>query len=176
MNVGQLRAAFEGLIDDSVDNTLLLIWLNEAQEDIATIYGPIETTTLTAESGVEYSLPNNFLKVAEVRLDGQEYVDYEISEWGQIAFMTGGDFTVYYHKVPDMLAPNDDNATPQLHEILHSIMSTYAAAKFYDRESLGDPEESAMASKLMGQYEYILARRVKTLKARKRKSYNFYNG
>jgi hypothetical protein len=175
MNVGELRAAFEALVDDTVDNAIFLVWLNESLEDISTKYGPVATSTITAlESGAEYNLPSDFLKVIEVVNSNNElYLDYEISELGTIAFADADTYNVKYHRMPTRLVVGNDLLVPEIHELLHSPMYLYAASMYYDRESTGDKEESEMASKLMLKYEATVERRVKALKARRSKQFGF---
>ena len=174
MNVKQIRETFEGLIDDSVDNSLLLIWINEAQDAIASEYGVKTSKQIIAVTDVEYPITSDFLRVLEVRnSDGEDYIWYNITEWGDISFADDDTYTIHYLKTPTPVAGNNDIAEPSVHDFLHSLIPVYAAAKFYDRESLGDTEESQMANKLMGQFEYNLAKRVKALKNRRKKAITF---
>lgn len=171
MNVGELRAAFEGLVDDSVDNALFLIWLNEAQNEIAVEYGVKRITTISSDGESEYSLPSDFLKPLEVRdSSGARYDDYEITEWGEIKFFDEDTYIIHYLGIPSRIPANDDNATSELHELLHDPLYIYAAAMYYDMESTGDAEESAMATKLLRKFNSMVLSRTKALKARKRKN------
>lgn len=176
MNVRELRSAFEGLVDDTIDNSILWYWFNEAIEEIASKYSNIKSVEITAESNKWYSLPEDYLQPAVVKdKEGNEYVNYEINEVNEILFYDEGTFVVYYHKVPDTLPQNDDSATPDIPSYLHSCIVYYAASKYYDRESTGDEEESAMAAKLLATFEVMVAKRVKTLRAGRRKNLSFYS-
>ena len=171
MQVSDLREAFESIVDDRVNNKVLVIWLNEAQEDVALSYGRMIYYDIEAEENEDYDLPDDFLKAAEViDKDNNEYWGFKISKWGQIRFKESGSYRIYYHKVPDRIPHGEDGAEPDLHELLHPLLYLYAASMFYDRESLGDPEESAMATKLRRQYQVALERRVRALRNRERKN------
>lgn len=175
MNVGELRTAFEALIQDSVDNTTFLTWIIEAQEEIALEYGKINTITIECTTvGEAYSLPSDFLAVAEL-LDSNDnrYYNYDITSINTIIFEDTDIYTLYYHKSPDTITANDDNAEPEIHPLLHSPMIYYAAAQFYDQESGGDEEESNMATKMLNKFYGMVHNRSKKLKARRSTNYNF---
>ena len=170
MNVGQLRVAFENLVDDTVDNSMLWVWLNEGTEEVAMRYGKITSIEISMKAGESYKLPEDYLYPALVKdSSGKEYLDYTINEVGEIEVQHDGDYKIYYHKAPDTLPQNDDSAEPDIPKLLHSPLIYYAASKFYDRESGGDEEESAMATKMLTTFEIMVNKRVKALKAGKRK-------
>lgn len=167
MNIGELREAFEALVDDSVDNAMFIVWLNEALEDLAMEYGPVKYTTYNAVANIEYDLPPDHLRTIEIKdKNGQRYLSFEVSEWGKIRFLEDGDYTLYYHRVPTRLLVGDDSLKPDIHEVLQTPMYIYAAAKFFERESEGDPEESSHASKFMSQYSSMKYDRAQKLRNR----------
>ena len=178
MNVGQMREAFEGLVEDSVDNALFVQWLNEAQEDVATSYSSISSAVITIDDcSQEYELPEDALKVQEiVSSTGHTYTDYIVTERGTIRFATAGTYTMYYFRMPQPLEAGDDTAEPDLPALLHTPLYIYAASMYYDKISGADEADSAMATKLLRRYEHMVARRVAKLKARKREFPSFTAG
>lgn len=174
MTVGELRAAFEAFVDDTVDNSVFLIWLNDAIQDASLKYSPMTSVVIDA-SALEYTaLPADFLSLIEV-LDTQGELcrDFETTEWGSIRFATAGTYTVHYHRMANALTANDDNAVPDLPTLMHSPLYIFAASRYWDRESMGDTEESDMSSKLMRQYENAMAKIVAKLRTQRKRRYSF---
>lgn len=170
MKVSELRDAFEALVDDRVNNFILIIWLNEAQEDISLYYSPVESVELYAEAMVYKELPEDLLRVIEVKDENENVCrNFEITEYGHIRFADTGTYTIYYNRKPKDMPLGEDDAKPDLPELLHKPLYVFAASRFFDRESIGDPEESQFAQKLMEQYRQMVTARANKLRARRSK-------
>lgn len=177
MTFADIKVAFEGLIDDtSPDNALLTQWINEALGEISAEYGVEDTLSLSTNGGVFEDLPEDFLRIQEVRQGGPNgglVTGYEVTESGQIMLDSPGTYHVRFHRFPAPMSGVDSSESPEVHQLLHATIPYYMAGIFYDRESMGDREESDMGSKFYQKFEYLLKKRVLTLRGRRSAVYGF---
>lgn len=174
MNVGEMRARFEDFVDDTVDSIVSVRWFNEAQEVIATEYGIPKETNLAVTAKTWTALPDDFMARLEIYDSlGNPYFDYQIDHFGRIKTQTSDTYILEYLGLPIDLPATNDSAVSALHPILHQLMVIYAASKFFDRESAGDPEESQQAVKYMQQFEMMKQKRIASLRARTEMAHEF---
>lgn len=131
----------------TVDITDMRDWAEEAQEEIAKLYGPVSQKEYpNAASRQEYDLPNDCLVVDEVKqLNGgvwSSYVLYAVTANDTIKFRENGTYVIVYRKMP---SPLDADPTEDLsvHTIYHRAMVDYAVYRYYSLESGGDPVEQS---------------------------------
>lgn len=144
-----LQKAFELHInaEGEIDSGQLVIWFNEAQLDLALDCGKIVRKVMIVEPGALYDLPEGCLELVTV-----EGSDYERTLDGKIVFATGGEILLYYRQNPQPFTGTDSDQVSQLHPALHDLIPIFAAARYWDRESEGDYEESGLGTKWMNYY------------------------
>lgn len=146
----QLKSEFialTGVSDNEVTDEVFAVWLNECQQDLAYDMGTVSTTTYTATEGTAYDLPDGILRIVDC-----SDPHYELSDAGQIVFSFTGDVTLYYVAIPPAFTAEDADQVSTLNSTLHSLMPLWAASRYFDRESEGDPEESTHGTKWMNYY------------------------
>ena len=170
MQVSEIRAVFESLVDDRVANVKFHYWLREATNTIGLVYGRLVTVPIASGD----MLPDDFNRVEVLaNAGGTRHKDYEIRGDGTIKIYPEGDYTLTYFKVPTPLPANQDDAIPDIPEELHDALPLLCAATFYDMESLGDREESAMGSKFHTKGMQMTQERIKQLRKRYKRIESF---
>jgi hypothetical protein len=147
MDFGQLREAFitHTGITDEVDAAELALWFNEAQLDLAWELSQIKRQQL--EPGTSsFVPPDDWLCVM-----GSNGL-YRVSPDGNIIFEGAGATEMYYRQIPENFSGIDDSETSSLHLGLHYLLPIFAAARYWDKESEGDGDESMQASKWLSYY------------------------
>lgn len=151
----------------------LATWTNEAQDAIAREYGHVTSVLFPgAKESVEIALPQDYLVTATVKRSGQNepYLRYAITEYGYIVFEESGDYEVFYHKVPNPIALDDEDVVPEVHHSFHSIMHLYLLHKFYSKEPESGFGETRLAEVYRVRFYEALLVAVKNLRARARPS------
>ena len=114
-------------------------WLDEAQLEISKYYGNIVEYHIGEVKEWEgHELPDDFLYVSEVinGYDKSRYVFYQISdtEPPKIFFDRKGDYTVHYHRIPDTLPRDNDDAELEVNKIFRDAIISYCLFKYWQRE------------------------------------------
>lgn len=170
MQVSELRAVFESLIDDRVSNLKFHYWLREATNTVGYQYGKIVSVPVINGD----TLPEDYNRSVVLEDEyGMRYKNYEVREDNTIVIDQEGTYMFYYFKKPEMLPANDDSAVPDIPEELHDVLPLMCAGTFYDMESLGDVEESAMGSKFHAKAQKLMRERIKQLKKRHKRIESF---
>lgn len=152
MKFSELRDAFEaytGVIGE-IDDADLAIWFNEAQLDLALDFGRIKTVELMPDENGLVSPPPDNIRV----IDASNAFRWDSA--GSLIFGTDEPVQLTYRAMPDpvhVFTGADQDQTPDLPYPLHYLLSIFAAAMYWDRESEGDPEEMALANKWLARYQ-----------------------
>lgn len=124
------RAQYHAIqtISTAVGYTLL----NEALREVATecpmgrIPGDI---TITAVANTWHNLPATFLNVENViDSEGEEVTNYTI-DGARIKFKEDGSYKIEYKRMPNEIAKGLESAVPEIHELFHSKLELYIAAR-----------------------------------------------
>ena len=157
MKFYELVRAFESYtgVTGEVENADLMEWFNEAQLDLSLYFGPIKTVTETPVSGV-ISTPVDTIKIIEITGDG-ENIYYRKTGGGQIYVGTDQPVSIVYRAMPDpthVFDPEnpDLDKEPDLPYPIHYLLSLYATAMYWYRESEGDTEEMNLANYWLAKY------------------------
>lgn len=171
MQVSEIRNVFQSLVDDRVDNVTFLHWLREATNTIGLKYGNISSVVVVDGD----TLPADFNRAAALELSrGNITKDFEIYEDNTIAIgATPNECLLYYHRKPAHIPDNEDSTVPDIPPELHDALPLLCAATFYNMESLGDAEESAMGSKFAMMANNMINDRTKILRKRHRRISTF---
>jgi len=149
--VESIIEAFHASIEDGISeesHATLVNWINEAQDLIAHVYGPIAKVSFaSAKAGQSSALPLDCLAIAAVEKVGEKepYLRYLITEYGFIRFEEDGDYDVHYHKVPARIPFDNMAAVPEVHLAFHPIIHQYLLHKFYSKDPDSGPGESNLA-------------------------------
>lgn len=148
MDFSQLKAAFETHtgITDETDAAELALWFNEAQLDLAWELSPVKKLAVTVEAGSSFTPPEQWLCV--IGADKE----YRITPDGKILFEQEGPAEIYYREMPTSFSGTDEEEESTLHQSLHYLLPLFAAARYWEKESEGDSEESSQASKWLSYY------------------------
>lgn len=149
MSFDHMRAAFESYIglSDDVDTVQLALWFNEAQLDLAYDFGPVmERETGEIPAGYRLKPDDDWLCL----LDSSP--PCQVQPNGDIVFTKGGSGKLYYRRLPLGLSGVDGGEECELPPALHYLLPIFAAARYWDSESEGEPGESSHASKWLGYY------------------------
>ena len=143
-----MKNAFEVYIGSAgeVDNAQLALWFNEAQLDLAYEMGPVRSMELRVNEGAVFSPDDCCLRILASDLDFCHQPD------GTLMFSNGGSGKLYYRAMPLPFTGIDDDQESELPLALHYLPALFAASRYWDSESEGDGEESAMANKWMSYY------------------------
>lgn len=170
MTVAEIRAVFESLVDDRVANLKFHFWLREATNTVGLTYGKIESVPVMSGD----TLPSDYNRAIVLEDEyGMRYKTYEVREDNTIVIDQDGTYMLYYFKKPTQLAANSDSEIPDIPEELHDVLPLMCAATFYDMESLGDAEESAMGSKFHAKAQQMMKERIIQLKKRHKRIESF---
>lgn len=168
MKFSELVRSFEtytGIIGE-VENSDLSEWFNEAQLDLALYFGPIKTVEITPVSGI-LSPPPDTIKIIEITGSG-ESIYYRRTGGGQIYVGTDQPVSLVYRAMPDpahVFDPEDSDPDkePDLPFAVHYLLSIYATAMYWYRESEGDPEEMALANFWLAKYNAGISKFIKLM-------------
>lgn len=176
MTITEIKAILEREINDTVTNPNIAAWVYSALVEISKKYGRIVEWSQVAVVDTLYNLPADYLATsAIIDSDGEPYFDYEITEFGQIAFKKDDTFNIQYFAMPaalptieaDMLA-----TIPEAHLIFHPAIVDWCKHKYWDNEAsvLGvDQGESGFADKFKMSFYQQVADSVLVLKNRAHK-------
>lgn len=152
MNFFELVAAVEAYtgVAGEIDDAEMAVWFNEAQLDLALDFAPIKTAVVTANADGVAPVPPDNIRI----IDSPS--DFDWASDGQLVFRSGpGEHTIYYRAMPapeHVFTGADPDQTPDLPYMLHYLLSIFAAARYWDRESEGDTEEMNLANKWLSAY------------------------
>lgn len=156
MTYAELVAAFEaytGVVGE-IDDADMVVWFNEAQLDLSLDFGTVKTATLTPSTSGVLSPPADNIRIIAIQQGGED-VDFGWSSAGQMLVYTDQPVDVIYRAMPDpahVFTGIDPDQTPDLPYPIHFLLSIFAAAMYWDRESEGDTEEMNLANKWLARY------------------------
>lgn len=156
MTFNELVGAFEAYtgVSGEIDNVDMAVWFNEAQLDLSLYFGNIKTSApITPVSGV-ISTPVDNIKIIEIQSDGSNLY-YRKTGGGQIYVGTDQPVNIVYRAMPapeHVFTGTDVEQTPDLPYPIHYLLSIYAAAMYWYRESEGDTEEMNLANYWLAKY------------------------
>lgn len=161
MNINDIQTQFQQYIGDTVDTGILLVWINEAQRDIALKYGKTVKTTLIVDDTLEVALPNDFMAIKSVSQAGVAlYPDvFSINSRGVFVAAVAGSYDIEYVKLPDTIATGNGLLEPEVHSMFHDLIAMFAASRYFDGEAQGDGEEMGQAQSWMAYYRSGLQQR-----------------
>lgn len=148
MDFSQLKEAFEihtGITDEA-DAAELALWFNEAQLDLAWELSPVKKQSIDVIAGTAFTPPAGWLCVIGADKD------YHITPDGKIIFEEEGPAELYYREIPVSFSGTDEEEESTLHQSLHYLLPIFAAARYWEKESEGDSDESRQASKWLSYY------------------------
>lgn len=160
---------------EAIKDDDLIAWIDEAQLEISKYYGNIvEHEVGEVKEWEGYELPDDFLYVSEVinNDNRSRYVFYQISdtEPPKIFFDRKGDYTIHYHRIPDTLPRDNNDAELEINKIFRDAVVTYCLFKYWQRESEGTAEESNYANYYMEEFYTKLDGCLQALRFRRRKN------
>lgn len=136
-----IEYASKQLLGKAVSTADGITWINDALIALSTDAGVFNEVQYTAVSGMWQYLPDDCLKVYEVRdSQGFDYNNYE-ADTLRIRFWNTGTYTVRYRKRPDLVQSEDDE--PDCREDLQAALPYYIAYRWWARNFPG--EQSALA-------------------------------
>lgn len=150
MNFSQFKQIFlahTGLNDGDVQDSVLAVWLNEAQLDLAYECGEMDVAHYSGVPPAEgWELPEDCLTV----VDGDD--GFFVNNLNKVSFSTGSGGDIYYRKYPNVFTGvlTDECYLPRA---VQHLMPIFAAARYWDMESEGDSEEMNLATKWMNYYQ-----------------------
>lgn len=158
MNFLELKQSFElniGAVGE-IDNADLAIWFNEAQNDLSLAFGRIQrkqyTETERTNEGY-FALPADLLQVEDVcDSDGYSTKDYAITLDMLLDFPSGCPL-LFYRGLPTPFSGIDETQDCSLPLSCQDLIVIYAVARYWDKESEGDYEESNLGTKYRTYYE-----------------------
>lgn len=167
MKYNELVAAFEAYtgISGEIDDADIAIWFNEAQLELALYFGTIKTETVTPDSSGVLSTPVDNIKIIEITSDGQNLY-YRKTGGGQIYVGTDQPVTIVYRAMPapeHLFDGTDPDCEPDLPYPIHYLLSVYAAAMYWYRESEGDTEEMNLANYWLAKYNAGISKFIKMM-------------
>jgi len=150
LNVGQVIDRVENEVDDVIEESWILDWIDSALSEIAIFYGDPASTTIEAEPKDFYPLPEDFLKEEEIFTEhGHKCYSYITTSQREIMFPLGGTYTVNYYKMPPRLIrenphePEEEDYDPEflrnqnlpVHPLFHQSIVLWCKAEYWEFES-----------------------------------------
>lgn len=136
-----IEYASKQLLGKAVSTVDGLAWINDALIALNTDAGVFNEAQYTVVSGMWQDLPEDCLKVYEVRdSQGYDYHNYDADNL-RIRFWNTGTYTVRYRKRPDLVQSEDDE--PDCRKDLQAALPYYIAYRWWARNFPG--EQSALA-------------------------------
>ena len=133
--------------DKQTDARVLAGWLYEAENVVSQRYGQVKESNIECtDKNIGYPLPPDLVEMIEVKLNGEHYYDYEITETGNIFFDKTGTFSLHYHGVSPKIDYTDTGAYPACHVLFHAWLPTYLVGKYWHTTSEGISGEVRMAA------------------------------
>ena len=148
MNFTQLTEAFETYMggQEQADPAQLALWFNEAQLDLSWELGRVASPLLTLAAGEEYEPPGDCLQLLGCDLP------YRLLAGGRLLFEQGGRGRLYYRQRPASFSGTDGGQESELPSSCHYLLALFAVSRYWDAESEGDGQESALANKWLSYY------------------------
>ncbi len=153
MNFRQLEQMFHRQIhpQDIIEDIALAEYIDDAQQQIAKFYGPVETISFTipnpdpAITHRRKTMPDDFIKVLDVYRNGEESFLYQV--YGNtIQFEDEGNYVVRYHRVPVKLDKTDlGNAELDIDILFHESIVKWMLYRYWSTESDGVSNEVGFA-------------------------------
>lgn len=146
----QIKTLAQSYIDDTIEDTDALLWLNECLAvDLGIDARALVSTSITAaDTTAWYDLPADFIAIYEVEnSDGEEYSGDYRERNKKVRFDVTGTYTVWYWKLPTEVSALTD--TPGAHTLLHRPMALFLGARFKQK----DDDENPDAARLMAEYQ-----------------------
>jgi hypothetical protein len=114
-------------LDDCIE------FLNEAQ-DIICRWQPVQAAPVSYDlTSNEVTLPADFMKLHKATLDDVAYFPPSAPWSGVLTLETSlveGTLKIWYYKTPSVLVSSTPSQVPDVHEMYHRSMASYAAKMF----------------------------------------------
>ena len=148
MTFEDLRNLFESYTktDHYIDNAQLALWFNEAALDLAYDLAPVQKVEITPADGGVFTPGEDWLVIVASDME------YERKSDGSLVFPQGGNGYLYYRAVPPLFTGTELQAECGLPEAARYLPALFAAARYWDTESDGSAEETAMANRWLSYY------------------------
>jgi len=156
LTVQQVINSVEEEVDDIIDESLLLDWIDRAISEIAIFWGEPKSIMIEEEGeepvtpGEWYSLPDDFIKESEIfDHKGKRCHSHIISSQKEIRFKVSRKYKLNYHSKPapiDREANLEEKVLP-VNSLFHPAIILWCKAEYWDLESDSDQIESAHATK-----------------------------
>jgi len=131
-----IEYASKQLLNKNVPMVDGIAWINDALLILGIDAGVFDEAEYTAVSGMWQGLPEDCLKVYEVR-DSKDY-DYNNfdADTLRIRFWDTGTYTVRYYKRPEPV--EDESSEPDCRKDLHNALAYYIAYRWWKRNFPGE--------------------------------------
>jgi hypothetical protein len=134
-------------------------WLNDALAALGRRAAVYDSAVIDATAMEFYALPEGALDITGVEdASGRFYTFYEVVG-DKIRFADSGSYNIVFRRLPAKIAAPED--VPEAHEIYHSALALFVAARLIARE--GNSQEAA---RLMAEFESRVTDAFKVLKHR----------
>ena len=169
MNFRQLEDMFHRQIhpQDEVPDITLAEYVDDAQEEIAKFYGPVETASYSnvPRSGRE-TFPVGFIKVLDVYRNGEESFLFQVFG-NTIQFEDAGNYVVRYHRHPAKLSVPYDDDELDVDPIFHGAIVKWMLYRYWSTESDGVSNEVGFAENYRRTFMEEISSAVNALMAQK---------
>ena len=138
-------------------------WIEEAQTEIAMLYGKVNTQVATGVvANQAVALGDDCLGIVEIRKktgDYRPYQNYMVTTHGSVIFVDGGNYDIYYHKSPEPLSVSGGATEAnyralelEVHNMFHLPIINYLFYKYWDKNSEGEAGEKNYADAYLGKF------------------------
>lgn len=151
-----IKLLAESYVDDTIDDSPALMWLNEWLYQFADDSGVYKTATITAADTVtSYAIPDDLADIVSMTKDGADwYGAYGIIA-GAIRFSEAGTFVITYNAVPAILTAMSE--TPAVHPLLTMTGALWLAMRFKQADDDENPDANRFKFEFDKQKTFQLA-------------------
>jgi hypothetical protein len=148
MTGSEIKLLAESYVDDEIEDSTALMWLNEWLYQFADDAEVYSDTTMTASNTTTfYALPSDFSDIAAITVDGADYGGYYTIFNGKIRFASAGIFAITYKAIPAVLTAM--SGTPAVHPLLTQTGALWLAMRFKQM----DDDENQDANRLRFEFD-----------------------
>jgi len=156
MTGSEIRTLAESYVDDTIDDSNALIWMNEWLYQFTDNSEVYNTTTITAaDTATSYAIPDDLADVVSMTKDGSDwYGAYGITA-GAIRFSEAGVFVITYKAIPAVLTAL--SGTPDVHPLLTQTGALWLAMRFKQADDDENPDANRLRFEFDRQKAFQLA-------------------